>query len=179
VSRTLVIREYDPQKEQSFLFDSWLRSLKPSRHTGPIPANLYWPTYRAVIEQLLERWGVQVIMAYDPDDEPPNDLYGYLVYEDGFDRPVVHYAYVKDEYRKKGVLKYMLKKAGIRSTYFTTFKTSDSTSYMKNGVWREEIAKKRKPEPLPGSIWHNKAIKTFTVDPKRKARREAAAKRKK
>lgn len=118
------------------------------------------------------------MMAYDPEDEPPNDLYGYLVFEDGFDRPVVHYAYVKDEYRKKGVLKYMLKKAGIKSTYFTTFKTADGDHFLKDGIWRQEIAKKRKPEPLPGSRWHNKPIKTYQTDPNRKERRRKAAERK-
>jgi hypothetical protein len=117
-------------------------------------------------------------MAEDPEDAPPDDLYGYLVYEEGFDRPVVHYAYVKDQYRNKGVLKYMLKKANIDSTYFTTFKTSDGDNYLKNGIWRNEIAKRKKPEPLPGSIWHNKPIKVYKTDPKRAERRARAKLRK-
>ena len=171
------VRPYDPELEENFLFDSWLKSFKPSRYAGPVQGNLYWKMYRESVQQLLEQWGVSVLMAYCPDDSPPDDLYGYICYEEGFSQPVIHYVYVKDKYRGRGVMRLLMKQAGITGPYWYTYNVADSSKIFKNGLWKRELITKKKPEPEPNSKWHTREIQTFQTDPKRAARRERARSR--
>ncbi len=104
-------------EDRNFIFNSWLRSFRKSHYAGPIPYNLYYDFYQKVIEQILRRDGVEVKVAVP--EEHPSQIIGYCVLEHGFEKPVVHYCYVKQGFRGMGFAKRMVG----TTDFFYTFRT--------------------------------------------------------
>lgn len=83
-----------------FVKHAWVESFRESDHAGPIPMRIYRRTYYEVISDVLERPGVETVVAYRTDD--PGQLVGFICIErDAFDHytsrcvPAVHFVYVK------------------------------------------------------------------------------------
>ena len=107
--------------ELPFVFHSWLRSFQGTHYAGPLPDDLYYEAYHTAIERLLARPGVRVLCAVDAGAEPgERALFGYLVIEPATTgqpfQAVVHYAYVKEPFRRNGVFKSLLTAAGVKPT---------------------------------------------------------------
>ena len=89
-------------EEYSLVFDSWARSFRKSPWAGCIPNHLYDQVSRACIGELLNRSKV-IVVARTHDHEgkplPARRVMGYSVSEPG----VLHWLYVKDDYRGQGV----------------------------------------------------------------------------
>jgi hypothetical protein len=144
-----------------FLIRTWIESFKAAHGAGilridqlTVPCECGRPIrydFSAVMEvtlaSLLQRPGVTTWMAYHPHEQPPNDLYGYLVSEtganvpsyvrgeDGESRlevatselPLIHYVFVKRYARERGIARALFAAAGIDpdSAYLYTCKTSN------------------------------------------------------
>ncbi len=108
------------ESDEPFFYNSWLRSFKPSYFAGPIPNDMYWDVYSAIIGRLLGR--SKVFVACDPDSE--NVIYGYLVVEYK-DRPVVHWMYVKQSFRGFGIALQLAEAAKVTEDSYYTFRTAD------------------------------------------------------
>lgn len=116
------------------IFSSWLRSFKDSHYAGLIPNNLYYDIYRAALEQLIARPGVEIWCAVNPqEEEEKHQIYGWLCIERGYALPVIHYLYVKQAYRMFGVARSLLAAVKIdpAQPFIFTFKTPDAASLMK------------------------------------------------
>lgn len=100
-----------------YLLKTWLRThFRSSRFAEHIPKEIYYPKHHAMIERILLKSKTSILIAH-PQGEP-DILLGYLVCENQID-PVVHFIFVKKQFRLLGIAKQMLKKASIDKGYFT------------------------------------------------------------
>jgi hypothetical protein len=91
-----------------FMFNSWLQSYRHSLHVKNISNTVFYGEHHKILERIMKR--SEAIIACNPIDQ--TQIYGYLVFERITGVLVVHYAYVKQTYRRLGILKQMLDKAG-------------------------------------------------------------------
>lgn len=146
---------YNDEDDQHFIMSSWLRSFKNSNYAGPIQNNLYWKVYQQVIEQLLDRDGVVILIACNPEKE--TQIFGYIVVEENFETPVVHWLYVKQPFRstvhdKWGIARALMGFCGIsRNTeFYYTFRSASAGSLTaSDGPWprarfKPSIVRKKK-----------------------------------
>jgi GNAT superfamily N-acetyltransferase len=140
-------REALPE-ELPFVVKSWVNGFKASHWAGPLPDNLYRKVYQEAVRQLLAREGVKVTVAsWDEPDSPPLVL-GYLVHEDGFEHPVVHWIFVKPDYRGNGLAAGMAKAAGVDSSlpFFYTHRAPIAARLpIPGAIFRPQIARRKKP----------------------------------
>lgn len=127
--------------------DTWKRSFRDSPFAGPIPNHIYHRVYGEVLDYLMEREDVRVEIAANPDFE--HQVFGYVVTEEGFDAPTLHWIYVKRVYRGYGVARELLKRAGIdpQSRFYYTFKGPQARKLTQKtplAIHRQPLARKKK-----------------------------------
>jgi len=113
-----------------FIFNSWLKSYKQSSFSKFIPGAVYFDLHHKTIESILKR--AKVLVAVNPADT--NQIYGYIVYETVQETSVVHYCYVKESFRKMGILTLLLSEANLPEAFFyshSTFSAALVTPKMK------------------------------------------------
>lgn len=130
-----------------FVKDTWKRSFRDSPFAGPIPNHLYHPVYGQVLDYLMGREDVRVEVAANPESD--GQVFGYVVSEEGFDAPCLHWIYVKRVYRGYGVAKSLLKRAGIPldSRFYYTFKGPQARKLAQKAplaIHRQPLARKKK-----------------------------------
>lgn len=146
--------------DEVFITSSWVSSFKWSKHVGVIPNHAYHDIYESVVGEILDRKGIEVAVAVNPEEPDPRyEIYGYIVAETGFKRPVVHYLYVKEVFRNQGVARSLLAHAGIDHYrwFYYTFKTDVATrlcepehgSSRYNGAHNPQLARYPKPKDKP------------------------------
>jgi len=95
----LVILRAIEEEELSFVYHSWLHSLRAgSLHYKGIPSSVYYNNHKRKLYKVLDRSNTIVAT---PKDHP-EIIAGYIVWEDK-DPAVIHYIYVKSDYRKMGL----------------------------------------------------------------------------
>lgn len=90
-----------------FIYSSWLKSFKHDSALGKsMRSSVYFEQYRSVIDLLLE--DSQTFVAHLPDE--PNVIIGYIVFESYEMNPTaaIHYAFVKESFRRMGILTSLL-----------------------------------------------------------------------
>lgn len=130
-----------------FVVASWVDSYRNSHFSGPIPMPMYRDVMTASVRWILNRPGIEIWVAFKPDERPPDDLYGWVCIEGAVPMRVrewdpvqrltvdvehiapivVHYAYVKQMFREKGIAKRLLLAAGVEprmKPVIHTFKTA-------------------------------------------------------
>lgn len=96
------------------LYDSWLNSWRTSPWAGVIPNNLYYPTQRELIDQLIAR-GAVIHVA-----DEGRTLLGWACCEVKDDVCVLHYTWTKDIYLGRGVEDQLLESLPGRKPGFIT-----------------------------------------------------------
>ena len=125
-----------------FIRHSWVQSFRISHYAGMSPMENYYETQHRWIQKLMDRDDVCVLVAFNTDHE--SQIYGFLCTEGGFTLPVVHYVYVKSDFRrlpqkddsfKKGIATMLLAPRGInqRSPFYYTYKPGDWAGLAKHG----------------------------------------------
>jgi hypothetical protein len=97
----------------------------------------YFRVYYDVLTKLLSRDGVSVMVAFN--EHRPAQIFGFCCYEEGFTKPLIHYIYIKEDFRRlpekdqdfgKGIATMLLEVCGISNPeddpFYFTFKT---------GIW--------------------------------------------
>lgn len=118
-------------EELPFIFDSWSRSFRKSPWAGCVPNYLWEQVVRACATEILDR-GADVLVALAPGET--RRVMGYSVAEPG----VLHWLYVKTDYRKLGIGRKLLSAATARwpvgpKTY--SHRTRASVSFL-GADWR-------------------------------------------
>jgi hypothetical protein len=96
--------------DHSFILATWLRSF---RHGSPFARRLvdavFYANHHPLVESLVARSTVSVATLEDD----PNVILGYLVTEKQGPQHVLHFAYVKKEFRRMRVLTQLLEESAL------------------------------------------------------------------
>lgn len=137
--------ETPTEDEFKFIIDSWSNSFRKSNYAGCIPNNLWPQVSRATIHQLLARETMRVWVALAPSNDGRGRVMGYYVGEPG----ILHWLYVKKDFRRLGIGKQLLKHATdswpaeVRGRPRYTHKTDNSQRFFPPG-W--------KWDPIPARV---------------------------
>lgn len=71
----------------------------------------YREVYSVEIADLILRPGTKVRVAFN--NQKPSQIFGFLCFEEGYTTPVIHYVYVKQALRRRGVASVLMDDAGI------------------------------------------------------------------
>ena len=93
------------RRDIPFLTSSWLRSFRDGAFVRGVPSTLYYRYHHKVISALLSRAVTLVAVNAEDDDQILGWLCAELVEGPSL---VVHYAYVKEVFRKQGLAKRLL-----------------------------------------------------------------------
>lgn len=182
MTRDIDVREYCHETDEAMVFDSWLNAFKRSHFRGPLPNDIYYRAYREAMFRLVgpsARWGMKTLVAYSPEDVGTRyDVFGYVVTEEGFDHPVCHFLFVKDEARRHGVGRYLMEKAGLAGRpYYYTFRTpmmQDVRGIFDRALFRPELMWYMKPAAVLAS--DGRPLPVVPLRDERRGRRRDAAK---
>lgn len=94
------------------IYDSWLKSYKGAndRHESGLPDWIYFDHYRGIIDQLLARAEIAVLCDLNDTDF----IYGWLCYELPGPFGVIHYVFVKKDYRRLGFATKLIVESGLQ-----------------------------------------------------------------
>lgn len=95
--------------DEAFVYSSWLKSYAKALGGTAGPRAAYFASQHERIERLLARPGTQVLVACDPSDA--REVWGYVVLEVRPQGNVVHWAYVKQMFRRFGFGTELLRRA--------------------------------------------------------------------
>lgn len=128
----------------NFVKDSWLKSFRDSPWAGVVPNNLYTDTTNEAIEQLLARGAKVEVVSAAHDD---NKILAWCCSEPVINGVAVHYVYVKDPYRRKGLASALLERARgkaecERPRCLYTFRTRPA-QYFRDWQHCPEVARRR------------------------------------
>lgn len=102
----IVIRPAFPE-EHNFIYSSWIKSGYRSRPLETVAKEIYTLNQHDIITSLLSRCEVLVAHQY----QAPENLFGYIICQKVDNVFVLHYAYVKQTFRKLGVFAGLLRAA--------------------------------------------------------------------
>jgi len=124
--------------EIGFVLDSWIKSYRQSDWAGVVPNHLFFSVMRETIGGLIAR-GAKLVGA-----SVAGRLLGYVCYEHkGEDTAVLHYVYVKDPFRRKGLGKRLVSMAvGDRENCLYTARTRHS-KFVARGAYAPEVARRK------------------------------------
>jgi ribosomal protein S18 acetylase RimI-like enzyme len=117
----LVILRAIEEDELSFVYHSWLTSLRSgSPYHRSIPKTQYYDGQKRILYRVLDRSNTIVAT---PKDHP-NIIAGYIVWEPS-DPAVIHYIYVKSDFRKMGLGALFVEVASAGNKITGTHRTTD------------------------------------------------------
>lgn len=94
-----------------FIYATWLRSYRhSSAFAAPISNEIFFPSHHLIVERILARKSTSVYIACLPED--PQTIFGYLITE-GFYKPIIHFIYVKEAFRKQSIATILLQNAKL------------------------------------------------------------------
>ncbi len=85
--------------DRNFIVRGWVSEMRRAAYARYVPADVYWPSQHELIARLLD--DANVIVACDPDDA--HHLYGCTVWSEPPLGPVMHWLYVKGDFRRMGL----------------------------------------------------------------------------
>lgn len=122
------------ESDKPFVFSSWLRHYKNRSYFAKrIRNSIFYKWHHLIVERALSA-DTSVAMIAHPEGEP-DVILGFVVGEKTQDGDVLHFVYVKPAFRKMGIGRHLIKKAGlIDANYFThwTFDIEDLLSKLPN-----------------------------------------------
>jgi ribosomal protein S18 acetylase RimI-like enzyme len=127
VSAPVEIRDYKSE-DRDFVFSSWLRNYKHSSYFAKrIRNSVFFFWHQKIADAIVSRPSARILVACAPGES--DVILGYLVMEERPTEQVIHYVFVKPEFRKMGIGRKLWLKAEVKPTgaYFThwTFVVND------------------------------------------------------
>lgn len=115
------------EDEYKLVHDAWAQSFRKSPWAGCIPNHLYDAVQHAASREIVER-GARVIVMYIPLEDGGRRIAGYSVSEP--ERRVLHWLYVKKDYRGHGFGRRLLQATCPDGEWFYTYRTRASTKFL-------------------------------------------------
>lgn len=114
------------QSDQDFILDSWCKGqYYGSPFWTQIPKQIFHSAYAKHILQLLSNPNTEVDVAVLSMD--PNTIIGFVVCSG----PILHWAYTKNDYRKQGIIRMLLKGKVITTVTASTLPGASITKKKK------------------------------------------------
>lgn len=88
-----------------FIFNSWLKAYRNAKAVCEVNQTIYFNEHHKLIEKLLGR-GTTLVIGAAGD---PATVYGYINYEHVQGLFVLHFAYIKHDFRTLGLFKELMK----------------------------------------------------------------------
>ena len=135
-----------PMQESDYIFvlSNYQKSFRNSEFAGVIRNNKYYSVMKNTLDDLLMR-GSKVLLACDKLD--PDNLVGFILYEPTGIVPVVHYLFVKPDFRGNHIAKWLLSTVTDNNIYLYTHKTSYIKKFRK-GFFSPVIARRKNLLPV-------------------------------
>ena len=123
------LRAYVEDSDGNFLRRGWASSMRRSPWSRGVPGSVFWPSHHALMRRLIP--ASTILVASDPADA--EHIYGCVVAQNGGVRPVVHWLYVKGDYRRLGLGSALLEAIteGRRPIYVTQWTDAISAKFEK------------------------------------------------
>lgn len=113
----VMIRPMEKQDE-AFIFSTWLKNYKEaSSFAKRIRNDIYFEKHHAIITHILKKPETKVMIAHSSLDH--DQIFGFLVFEDGASGQVVHYTFVKSAFQRHGIAKKLLIDSGVETDRLT------------------------------------------------------------
>jgi hypothetical protein len=88
--------------DKNFIFSKWLKNYKfSSRFAKRIKNDVFYKWHQLILENIMARPSCSVVIAH-PIDDPDVNL-GFICYENQNDTKIIHYVFVKPEFRNFGL----------------------------------------------------------------------------
>lgn len=84
--------------------NSWLKSYRHSFECAGVPNHLFYKHHHKLLQDLIPRSAVVVLC----NPEHPDHILGYIVYEKMSGCMVIHYCYIKQVFRRRGLARKMV-----------------------------------------------------------------------
>jgi hypothetical protein len=97
------VRPINPEGDINFLLSSWLKSYRRSEFAQRVSDKFYYPHHEGMLRAILTDASNNVTVLCDSEDD--TNILGYIVYS--LSAPIIYYTYVKHDYRKLGLGRYM------------------------------------------------------------------------
>jgi len=94
-TESLLLRSAMPS-DAPFILHSWLQSFRDGDMVEGIPNQIYYHHHHKLVSNLLRRCAVTVLS----DPSAPEVIFGWFCWESCEKGIIIHYAYVKNEFRK-------------------------------------------------------------------------------
>ena len=95
------LRQFNPATDESFVFNSWLKSFKDAPMVSGATSTIYFKEMHDVIKCVIRDPSTTVIIASSPEDS--ESIFGYIVSQRIGAAQVIHWVYVKHSFRNFGI----------------------------------------------------------------------------
>jgi len=92
-------RPIQTASDEAFVYNAWLKSYKDSPWGKPLINDIFFTNHKEIVKKLLD--SSEVLLAVNPED--PDQIYGFAVIEKSPRVSIIHYVYVKYNFRKLGL----------------------------------------------------------------------------
>lgn len=106
-------------KDRNFILKTWLKNYKKSNFASEIDPSIYYEAYQNAVKNCLSRSTVSILC----DEEDPNFIYAFFVLDEHTEANVLHFLYVRDDFRNWGIAKQIYKQFLANKFIFYTHKT--------------------------------------------------------
>lgn len=105
--------------DMNFIYSTWLKSYRQSEWAKDITNDVFFSQHKEIIDKILARPTTKIIVICNPDDE--DQIYGYLVHEHTVSGSIIHFAYIKYNFRKFGIMSALLGDLGYTTSVSPIF----------------------------------------------------------
>ena len=116
------------EQDLPFIYSTWLKSYRQTDWAKNMSNDTFFHHHKAIVKSILENKRTQVTLICDLDD--PDHLFGYVVAEVIGQRALVHFVYMKYNYRKLGIISQTLKILGYFDPKQVNFITHLPRNYL-------------------------------------------------
>jgi ribosomal protein S18 acetylase RimI-like enzyme len=112
------------ETDKPFIFSNWLRHYKNRSYFAKrIRNSIFYKWHHLVIEKILDRPNTLSLIAHPPEE--PEVILGFMISEAWPDGSVIHFVYIKPQFKKMGIAKKLFEASKLQETQFFTHWTFD------------------------------------------------------
>lgn len=112
------------ESDKPFIYANWLRHYKNRSYFAKrIRNSVFYKWHHLVLEKILDRSSTKILIAHPPEEAEL--ILGFMVYEDQPDGSVIHFVYIKPQFKRMGIAKKLFASADLKESQYFTHWTFD------------------------------------------------------